>query len=185
MSANSQKKLAARNKSILYQLRYIAATINLIAIFAIFYFGRPSSSFTYISLSIPSFILQYVLESSGLPKIGPEGKVLVSGADILQKGSLFEYCFDVIYLTWTLDVLMIVLGSNKVWWGYAMIPGYAVYKISGFVLPFFRKSGGNGQQGGVDNDTTGASTKKDNSGLSKRQQKMKARQEKGPAVRYR
>lgn len=185
MSAGSQKKLAIRNKSILYQLRYIAATVNLIAIIAIFYFSRPSRSITYILLSIPSFVLQYVLESSGSPKIGPDGKVIASGADILQKGSLFEYCFDIIYLTWILDVLMIVLGSNKVWWGYVMIPGYAIYKISGFVLPFFKKTGGAAQQNEVDGDVSGPATRKDNSGLSKRQQKLKARQEKGPAVRYR
>ena len=188
MSAGSQKKLATKNKSILLQFRYIAATINVLAIIAIFYFNRPSRSITYILLSTPSFILQYVLESSGLPKFGADGKVLSSGADIMQKGSLFEYCFDVIYLTWILDVLMIVFGSNKVWWGYAMIPGFAIYKISGFVLPFFRKSGGGQQQQqGADKDgaTSSSTTKKDNSGLSKRQQKMKARQEKGPAVKYR
>ncbi|KAI5960482.1 hypothetical protein CANMA_003994 [Candida margitis] len=185
MSAGSQKKLATRNKSILYQFRYIAATINLLAIIAIFYFRRPSRSIFYILLSTPSFVLQYVLESSGLPKIGPDGKVITAGSDILQKGTLFEYCFDVIYLTWILDVLMVLFGSNKVWWGYAMIPGYATYKIAGFVLPFFKKSGGGGQQAaGADGDA-GAAAKKDKSGLSKRQQKLQARQEKGPGVRYR
>ncbi|KAI5961973.1 hypothetical protein KGF57_001512 [Candida theae] len=185
MSAGSQKKLATRNKSILLQLRYIAGTINLLAVIAVFYFNRPSRSITYILLSTPSFILQYVLESSGLPKLGPDGKIISSGADIMQKGSLFEYCFDIIYLTWILDVLMIVFGSNKVWWAYALIPGFAIYKISGFILPFFKKSGGGAQQGTADESSAGSSTKKDNSGLSKRQQKLKARQEKGPGVKYR
>lgn len=189
MSSASLKKLAARNKAILDQLLYISILINLFTLIILFYFKRPQKYIYYILFSIPAIILQYVLENNGRPKLDPKGQLIRSGDDILQRGSLFQYCFDIIYLTWFFDVLMIIFGSNKVWLGYAVIPGFAIYKISGFILPFFKKSG-NASAGAdakqkAEDENLRNGRREDGSGLSKRQQKLKARQEKGPATKYR
>lgn len=104
-----------------------------------------------------------------------------SGEDIRLKGSLYEYYFDVIYITWFLDILMIIFGTNKVWYLYLVIPGFAIYKLSGFILPFIKKNKNPTAQE-AEQDQRGASG---NTATSKRQQKLQARREKGPAVRYR
>ncbi|KAI5955652.1 hypothetical protein KGF54_001154 [Candida jiufengensis] len=179
MAGASQKKLAVKNKSILDQLLYISIGVNTLTLFTLFYFKRPTSKIPYIIFQIPSIVLQYLLEQNGRPKYLGD-KMIKSGDDILQKGSLFQYCFDIIYLTWFFDILMIVFGSNKVWILYLIIPGYITYKLSGFIIPFFKKS----KPSVVDNDIDNKE-KDSNTGLSKRQQKLKARQEKGPAVKYR
>ncbi|KAF6070309.1 hypothetical protein FOB64_002385 [Candida albicans] len=101
-----------------------------------------------------------------------------SGEDIRLSGSLYEYYFDVIYLTWGFDILMIIFGSNKVWYGYLIIPGFAIYKLSNFILPFIKKNKSNGSTP----EEQQAETKQTNSATSKRQQKLQARREKGPAV---
>ena len=38
-----------------------------------------------------------------------------------------------------LDILMIIFGTNKVWYLYLVIPGFAIYKLSGFILPFIKR----------------------------------------------
>ncbi|CAK9438536.1 uncharacterized protein LODBEIA_P27600 [Lodderomyces beijingensis] len=186
MSSASLKKLAARNKAILDQLFYISILINLLSLIAVFYFKRPSSGIYYLVFSVPSVVLQYLLETNGRPIYDSRQQLVKSGDDILQRGSLFQYCFDVIYITWFFDALMIIFGSNKTWLGYGVIPGFIVYKLGGYILPFFKKSGGgsSGDESGA-NGAASRLDKKEDSGLSKRQQKLKARKEKGPAVKYR
>lgn len=52
-----------------------------------------------------------------------------SGDDILGEG-LYEYMFDVIYVTWLCDVLMVVFGSYKAWFLFMAVPGYFIYKAA-------------------------------------------------------
>ena len=66
-------------------------------------------------------------------------------------------------------------GSNKVWYGYLIIPGFAIYKLSNFILPFIKKNKSNGSTP----EEQQAETKQTNSATSKRQQKLQARREKG------
>ncbi|EGW34824.1 uncharacterized protein SPAPADRAFT_53226 [Spathaspora passalidarum NRRL Y-27907] len=182
MAAQSSKKLAAANVKTLNQLHLISAGINLLVIIAIFFLHRPASFLPWLLLSIPSFLLQYNLEASGRPKYVKEkgyDKLVKSGQDIHQQGGLFEYFFDVIYLTWLFDILMIIFGTNKVWWGYSVIPGFACYKLYGIVSPFFKNKGQQQQE------TTSTAEEKSASGKSKRQQKLEARREKGPTMKYR
>ncbi|RCK56644.1 Late endosome and vacuole interface protein 10 [Candida viswanathii] len=182
MASASAKKQASSNVAMLNQLALISGIINLLALLAIFVLGRPASFKPWLFWSVPSFLLHYSLESSGRPTYSQDGKNLLirSGEDIRLKGSLFEYYFDVIYITWFLDIAMIVLGSNKVWYAYLIIPGFAVYKLSGFILPFIKKN-----KGGDAGAEAEQAQKGGNSATSKRQQKLQARREKGPAVKYR
>lgn len=185
MASASAKKLAASNVSILNQLSIIASIINFFAALVIFKFHRPSSFKPWLFWSLPSFFLHNSLESNGRPKYDKDNNgekhLVKSGEDIRLKGSLYEYYFDVIYITWFLDILMIIFGTNKVWYLYLVIPGFAIYKLSGFILPFIKKNKNPTAQE-AEQDQRGASG---NTATSKRQQKLQARREKGPAVRYR
>lgn len=181
MASASAKKLAVANTNILNQLLIISASINIIVFLIISIFHRPSSYKPWIIFSIPSILLQYSLEKFGRPKYTNGNSLVSSGEDIRLLGSLYEYYFDVIYLTWGFDILMIIFGSNKVWYGYLIIPGFAIYKLGNFILPFIKKNKSNGSTP----DEQQAETKQTNSATSKRQQKLQARREKGPAVKYR
>ncbi|RLV93148.1 Late endosome and vacuole interface protein 10 [Spathaspora sp. JA1] len=183
MASQSSKKLATANTKTLNQLHMISAGVNVLVILAIFILHRPASFLPWLLLSIPSFVLQYNLESSGRPQYVKEkgyDKLVKSGQDIHQQGGLFEYFFDVVYLTWLFDLLMIIFGSNKVWWGYLIIPGFACFKLYGIVSPFLKKSQPQQQAAPATEEATTST-----SGKSKRQQKLEARREKGPTMKYR
>ncbi|CAO3649437.1 unnamed protein product [Cunninghamella echinulata] len=79
--------------------------------------------------------------------------------------------FDIIYITWFVSITTAFI-SDKFWFTYLAIPGYALYKGLPFVLSYFGSGGGNNL---VDQS--------DNSGKSKRQQKMEKRGGKTKYVR--
>lgn len=63
--------------------------------------------------------LQYQLESVGTPKFDEKGAVLKSGDDLGQSG-LTEYMFDVIYLTWGIQ-LLVAFTTTYAWWLYLLV----------------------------------------------------------------
>lgn len=141
MASQSGKKTAQANLQTLKELHVISLIINVLALVTILYLGRPKSVWPFLVFSLPSLGCQYVLESSGRPKYTIEAgqpKLIKSGDDIKGPG-LFEYMFDAIYITWLCDVLMIVFGSNKIWWLYMVIPGFIVYKVSFLAKSFIGK----------------------------------------------
>lgn len=141
MASQSGKKTAVANVQTLKELHLISLVINLLALVCILVFKRPASIWKYIVFSAPAFGCQYVLESSGRPRYTVEAgqpKLVRSGDDIKGPG-LFEYMFDTVYVTWLCDLLMVVFGSNKVWWLYTVIPGYLAYKVSSVAKLFFGK----------------------------------------------
>ncbi|CAI5758929.1 unnamed protein product [Candida verbasci] len=175
MSSASVKKIATANTNILNQLLLIQIIVNLLVLVIYIIFKRPTSIKPYIIFNIPNFLLNYNLETSGRPKY--VNKNLKVSTDLNQKG-LIEYYFDVIYVTLFLNIIMVVFGSNKVWYLYLIIPGYIVYTLGGYVLPFLKKD-----KGQVGTEPVQA---ENNSGLSKRQQKLQQRKEKGgQQVKYR
>lgn len=141
MASQSSKKTAQANAQTLKELHLIALVVNLLALVAIFGLKRPARFWPYFLLSLPSFGCQYVLESSGRPRYVVENghQKLVRSGDEIKGPGLFEYMFDTIYTTWLCAVLMVVFGSNKVWWIYAVIPGYVAWKVSALARSFFGK----------------------------------------------
>ena len=99
MASASAKKLAVANTNILNQLLIISASINIIVINYL-HFPSSISYKPWIIFSIPSILLQYSLEKFGRPKYTNGNSLVSSGEDIRLLGSLYEYYFDVIYLTW-------------------------------------------------------------------------------------
>lgn len=141
MASLSSKKTATANEQTLKELHLISLVINVLAILSLFILKRPQSKWKYIIFSLPAFGSQFILEKSGRPLFSVDGlsgqkKLLKSGDDIKGPG-LFEYMFDCIYVTWFCDILMLVFGSNKVWFFFLVIPGYIAYKVGNLAKSFF------------------------------------------------
>lgn len=181
MASSSIKKIASSNNQTLKQLHSIAGVIILISILVLYALRRPTNYKPFIIFQIPSVACQYVIEKSGRPKyqldpVNGYEKLVKGGSDLNQQG-LFEYMFDVIYVTLGLNILMLIFGSNKVWYLYVIIPGFAVYKVSDIIMPFFKKLK---LEGGDQNNLIPNANEK-----SKRQQKLEKNPRKQKNVRAR
>lgn len=125
MAQKAKKDRAKSNTATLNNLHIGSLTINAVFLFW-HYIISSRSLWLYGLLSIPAFICQYVLEVSGRPKYDPTTKALkTSGEDLAAQG-LTEYMFDVIWVTWATDVIVILFG-NKGWLLWAIVPAYGVY----------------------------------------------------------
>lgn len=144
MASQSAKKLAAGNKATLKQTHSISVSINLLILFVWYLRRRPQSLIPYATLSLPAFFLEFLIERYGRPKysldVSKNYHTLMDPGNDLNHEGLYEYFFDVIYVTWILGVLMLLTGTNKVLWFYTIIPGYAIFKVLGVFLSFFGKS---------------------------------------------
>lgn len=141
MASLSSKKTAQANAKTLKELHLLSLLVNSIALLCILVLKRPTSLRAYLFLSIPAFGCQYVLQRSSRPKYITESgrtRLVSSGNDIKGPG-LFEYMFDTIYITWLCDILMAVFGSTKVWWLYAVVPVFFVFKVCSIARSFFGK----------------------------------------------
>lgn len=63
--------------------------------------------------------LQLQLEYVGRPTFDDKGGVITSGSDLGQAG-LTEYMFDVLYLTWGIQ-LLVAFFTTYAWWLYLLV----------------------------------------------------------------
>lgn len=110
------------------------------------------------------------------------------GQAIFEGKGLIQYMFDLIYITWFVHVTT-ALVSTKFWYLFWIIPGYGLYKLVNFFYPNLvstvtgrapttaTPSGSGG--GGVASPVTGTQGGVTNEILSKRQEKLRKRVEKG------
>jgi len=63
--------------------------------------------------------LQFQLESVGRPKYDGRGALISAGSDLGQAG-LTEYMFDVVYLTWGIQ-LLVAFTTTHAWWLYLIV----------------------------------------------------------------
>lgn len=144
MASSSTKKTASSNEQKLYELHLISGVVLTFSLLVIAFFKRPQNWKLYILYQIPLLGCQYIIEKSGRPtykwdNVGQYNKLVNSGMDLNQSG-LTEYLFDIIYVSWILDALTVIIGSLKVWYLFLVVPGFAVFKLSGFIKAFFPKS---------------------------------------------
>lgn len=163
----------------LKEIHLLSGAINALTIAAIFIFKRPANYLPYLILSIPLVLSQIVIEKSGRPVYGPDKRLARTPMDLSQAG-LTEYLFDVIYFTLICDLLVIVLGSNKVWYLYLAIPGFAGYKI--FTLVSYGRNLLGGGKPAVEPQAAEEAQPQEEV-KSKRQQKLEARGGKKKIVR--
>ncbi|KAF9652103.1 DUF788-domain-containing protein [Thelephora ganbajun] len=176
MANASAKKTAANNERAISNLRQglLIATILSTLIRAIFRTKSLSptqfSFWIHIFSHIPSTLIARYLAEIGEPKRSDIGELTSPGEDLNQPG-VIEWCFDIIYVTWTCQVGSAIFGE-KLWWLAAVIPLYALYKIwTSFLRPYlgFGKS----------SDSADKTENNPPQQTSKRQEKLKKRSERG------
>lgn len=129
MAQKAKKDRAKANTAALNNLHIGSLGVN--GIFLAFHFLlRSRSLWTYAIVSAPSFVCEYVLESSGRPSYDPATKALkTSGEDMAAQG-LTEYMFDLIWITWASAVLTMLIG-NYGWFLMTIVPAYGLYLGAG------------------------------------------------------
>ena len=124
MKANAaQKKLAASNAQTLRNHRYAFLAVNLTFILIRLVLRRSTSTWTlYIMYALSAGLagwLQFQLEFVGRPTFGNKGEVIKTGSDLGQSG-LTEYMFDVLYLTWGIQIL-VAFTTTYAWFLYLLV----------------------------------------------------------------
>ncbi|KAF8204925.1 hypothetical protein BJ912DRAFT_14804 [Pholiota molesta] len=146
-----------------------------------FLFRRSSLPPSIGSLTIytPTFLAAFFISSYlvkiGTPRRDPTTGTLISYGEDLNQPGVIEWCFDLLYITWTCQVGSGAFGE-WFWWLYMIIPVYAVLKLwTSVISPMFFGRG---------SSESSESIPEKESASSKRQEKLRKRQEKGdPRVR--
>jgi hypothetical protein len=141
MAQKAKKDRAKSNAATLNILHLSSAIINAVFVLLSLLFLR-RSLVVYIILSLPAFVCQYLLETTGRPKYLPDGKLRTSGEDLAAEG-LTEYMFDVVWVTWASLVSAVIFG-NWGWIVWAVVPVFGLWKGWGL---FGAARGMMGQQG--------------------------------------
>ncbi|KAK3717621.1 hypothetical protein LTR37_005688 [Vermiconidia calcicola] len=124
MAQKSLKTLAARNARTLNRTHLISLAIHLTYLLTrTFLF--PRKPLPYALCSFPALGIEYWFERIGRPTHTESGEVKRAGEDLEAKG-LTEWMWDVLYWTWGVVVLVVVLG-DWCWWGWGVVPVYSAF----------------------------------------------------------
>jgi len=135
MANQAAKKQKAKNDSTLRFLRYGIAVVS--ALYLILRVGVFYSSFTFWHwLGLALFASIYFFCYAGLASMttcryDETGELVYGGEDITMPG-LCEYYFDLIYISWFVQVTTIL--SEWFWFTFLVVPFYAIYKLWDLVL---------------------------------------------------
>ncbi|PWZ01944.1 DUF788-domain-containing protein [Testicularia cyperi] len=184
MARGSAKKTASGNAFLLALLRNGFLATNTIYLVVRFWFFRSSVTkgtfFAYGLSEAIAVALWLSLQS-----------MAAQGNDLQQSG-LTQYMFDIIYITWFVQIASLLW--SKLWYLYLIIPGYGAYVIyQKILLPYlfrgqspFASLQGLLQGGSGGGAPAGAQEPQAAESMSKRQQKLQARAAKGdPRVQMR
>ncbi|CAK7563958.1 MAG: hypothetical protein SEPTF4163_001840 [Sporothrix epigloea] len=126
MAQKAKKDRAKANANALTNLHYGALIVN--AIFLLFYvIFRSRSLVAWLLMSTPAFFCQFMIERAGRPRFDAQTGALRSSGEDLAAAGLTEYMFDVVWVTWGVEVLVVLFG-NKLWFLWAIVPAYGAYK---------------------------------------------------------
>jgi len=131
MAQKAKKDRAKSNTSTLNNLHIGTLSLNIIFILFSLLFRR-RSWLVYTIFSLPSFVAQYILETTGRPKYDPQTKALKSAGEDLAALGLTEYMFDIIWVTWASLVMVMLLG-NWGWVVWGVVPVYGAWKGYGLL----------------------------------------------------
>ncbi|GAW26527.1 putative DUF788-domain-containing protein [Rosellinia necatrix] len=131
MAQKARKDRAKANIATLKNLHIGTLTVN--TLFILFnLFVRRRSLLLYVVFSIPSFVCEFVLESTGRPKFDPSTSSLKTAGEDLSAPGLTEYMFDVVWVTWT-SVVLVTLFGNWGWLLWSVVPAYGAFKGFGLL----------------------------------------------------
>ncbi|KAH7887999.1 hypothetical protein F5I97DRAFT_1805912, partial [Phlebopus sp. FC_14] len=166
---------AGQNEQAIRNLRVGMVVPTLLSLLLRLLFRRNSlppskGSFAiYVSTYLPALFLSRYLESMGTSRRDPTTGALISSGEDLSQPGVTEWCFDILYVTWTCQVGSGAFGE-WFWWLYLVIPLYAAFKVwNNFLGPVLgRSSSSSPTRDGGEKET-----------LSKRQEKLRKRNERG------
>lgn len=149
MAQKARKDRAKSNTTALANLHAGSLIVN--ALFLVFYLVfRSRSLLAWALLSVPAFFCQFTLERTGRPSYDPATKALKSAGEDLAAPGLTEYMWDVVWVTWAVDVLVLLIG-NWGWFAWLIVPAYGAYKGYGLIGAARQMAGmGGGGMGGMD-----------------------------------
>ncbi|KAL1676471.1 hypothetical protein EV122DRAFT_267051 [Schizophyllum commune] len=175
MAKAAQKRIANQNESTVKTLRLGLFLPTLISVVLRLLFRRsafpPSkgSLAIYILTFFPSFFLSTYLIKIGTTRRDPTTGTLISYGEDLSQPGVTEWCFDILYITWTCQIGSGAFG-DWFWYLYLVIPLYAIWKVwSSVIYPYFIGS----------RQSAPAEESEDAPSTSKRQEKLRKRSEKG------
>lgn len=182
MANASAKRIANQNESTVKTLKLGMFLPTIISLVLRALFRRSSlppskgSLAIYIVTFFPAFFLSNYLVKIGTTRRDPTTGTLISYGEDLHQPGVTEWCFDILYVTWACQIGSGVFGE-WFWWLYMVIPLYAVFKLwTSVISPMILGRGD-------DSSLTENAPEKESSG-SKRQEKLRKRQERGdPRVR--
>ncbi|KAI0316985.1 DUF788-domain-containing protein [Amylostereum chailletii] len=172
-AVSSFLSLASQNEAALQNLFYGQVLNNVVPLILriIFRFRGYTMTKKVIVLYASSFGLSQFLYGRlvrmGTPRRDASGVVLSSGDDLNQPG-VTEWMFDVLYIAWAAQSGS-AIASEWFWWLYAAIPVFLLYKLwYSFISPMVlgRSSGSAEEEAPPES-------------LSKRQEKLKKRSDRG------
>lgn len=132
--AKKRKEENARHMSNLLRL-IIGCNVVYILVRMVFYY----SSFTWkhwigLILTSLAYAMPYKqLASMAKPAYTNDGELIDGGFD-MSTGGVCGYLLDIIYITSFIQIASLI--SDKFWYAYLVIPGFAAYKASGFIKGF-------------------------------------------------
>lgn len=160
MAQKARKDRAKANSAALNNLHLGSLILNILFIVSSLLF-RQRSFLIYAILSIPAFICQFFLETTGRPKYvttpGSSNKTLKSSGEDLAAEGLTEYMFDVVWVTWACLVAVAVFG-NWAWLLWGVVPAYGAVK--GYSLLGMAKGMMGGTQGAAEEQAMPAANRK-------------------------
>jgi len=179
MANASAKRIAQQNEAAVKSLRLGMIIPTIISLVLRFLFRRGSlppsktSLAIYIVTFFPSLFLSNYLIKIGTPRRDPTTGTLLSYGEDLNQSGVTEWCFDILYITWSCQVGSGAFG-DWFWLLYMVIPLFAVFKLwSSLISPYLNA-----------NSSTSEDLPTDKEPSSKRQEKLRKRGEKGdPRVR--
>ncbi|KAI0068985.1 DUF788-domain-containing protein [Artomyces pyxidatus] len=177
MANASAKRIASQNEAALKNLFYGQTISNVLPIllrilFRLWGNGASKTAVVFYTFSLAlSQLLYRQLVKMGTPKRDATGSLAYAGDDLNQPG-MTEWFFDILYISWIAQVGTSIVGE-WFWWIYAVIPIFLVYKLWGsFISPMLL---------GRSSSAAGADDAAPEETLSKRQEKLKKRSERGDA----
>ncbi|KAH8999333.1 hypothetical protein EDB92DRAFT_1790788 [Lactarius akahatsu] len=164
MANASAKRIASQNEAAIKNMLYGQLLCNLVpTIIRILLRGqtlrdsKKAVIFYFLSLALSQFLYQH-LKKLGTPRRDSTGNLVSSGEDLNQPG-MTEWMFDILYIS-------SILGE-WLWWTYLVIPAFVIYKLWGLISPM------------VFGRSSALPDEEPMESLSKRQEKLKKRNERG------
>jgi len=138
MANAAAKKQKLKNEVTIKNFQRISLIIYMF--YLLIRVGVYNESFSYLHWGgLIFFTVIYLVTYNGIVSLAAvaydtEGELTYGGADLAGKG-IVEYYFDLVYLTWFVQVTTV--WSDWFWLIYLVVPAFAVFKLWDFIGPYF------------------------------------------------